>query len=202
MRIFLSAVLLLTTSLLCFAQEKPAISPTIAPVTVLTITAPATEVGAVPLAPVDADPFLAMRIPLNSKIYIAPFKSEDASKPVEGFETYMAAALRKKGVPIIMVADRSQADFEIAGSADKKGAGFAKKWLMGDFRRSTSASLTVTNLRTGVIAYADASDRASANRGLRSSAEKLAKYLKRKMMDDEKKFARLTSRQEAGAVGR
>jgi hypothetical protein len=200
MRIALSAVLLATTSLYCFAQEKPATSPTIAPVTVLT-TAPATE-AAVPLAPVDADPFLAMRIPLNSKIYIAPFKSEDASKPVEGFETYMAAALRKKGVPIIMVADRSQADFEIAGSADKKGAGFAKKWLMGDFRRSTSASLTVTNLRTGVIAYADASDRASANRGLRSSAEKLAKYLKRKMMDDEKKFARLTSRQEAGAVGR
>ena len=189
MRIFLSAVLLLTTSLLCFAQEKPAITPTIAPVTVLTTSAPATE-AAVPLAPVEADPFLAMRIPLNSKIYIAPFKSEDASKPVEGFETYMAAALRKKGVPIIMVADRSQADFEIAGSADKKGAGFAKKWLMGDFRRSTSASLTVTNLRTGVIAYADASDRASANRGLRSSAEKLAKYLKRKMMDDEKKFSR------------
>jgi len=60
----------------------------------------------------------------------------------------------------------------------------------GDFRRSTSASLMVTNLHTGVIAYADASDRASANKGLRSSAEKLAKYLKRKMMDDEK-FVRM-----------
>jgi hypothetical protein len=90
-----------------------------------------------------------------------------------------------------MVADRSQADFAIEGSADKKAAGFAKKWLLGDFRRSTSASLTVTNLHTGVIAYADASDRTSANKGLRSSAEKLAKYLKRKMMDDEKKFVRM-----------
>jgi hypothetical protein len=190
MRIALSAVLLATTSLLCFAQEKPATPTSAIPVSVLTITAPATEAGAASLAPVEADPFLAMRIPLNSKIYIAPFKSEDTSKPVEGFESYMAAALRKKGVPVIMVADRSQADFEIAGSADKKGAGFAKKWLMGDFRRSTSASLTVTNLRTSVIAYADSTDRASANRGLRSSAEKLAKYLKRKMMDDEKTFAR------------
>jgi hypothetical protein len=105
----------------------------------------------------------------------------------------MAAAMRKKGVPVILVADRSQADFEIAGSADKKGAGFAKKWLLGDFRRSTSASLTVTNLHTGVVAYADSSDRASANRGLRSSAEKLAKYLKKKMMEDEKKFAKMSS---------
>ena len=104
----------------------------------------------------------------------------------------MAAALRKKGVPLIMVADRSQADFEILGSADKKGAGFVKKWLLADFRRSTSASMSVTNLHTGVIAYADASDRASANKGLRSSAEKLAKYLKRKIKDDEKKFVRMT----------
>jgi hypothetical protein len=59
---------------------------------------------------------------------------------------------------------------------------------LGDFSRSLSASLTVTNLHTGVVAYADASDRASANRGLCSSAGKLAKYLKRKIEDDEKKF--------------
>ena len=191
MRIILSAVLLAITGIVCFAQEKPITLPTVAPFVVLTTTAPATEPAATMLSPVPTDPFLASRIPLNSKIYIASFKSEDASRPVEGFETYMAAALRKKGVPLIMIADRSQADFEIAGSADKKGAGFAKKWLLGDFRRSTSASLTVTNLHTGVIAYADASDRASANKGLRSSAEKLAKYLKRKMVDDEKKFVRM-----------
>jgi len=191
MRILLSAVLLATTGIVCFAQEKPITLPTAAPFVVLTTTAPATEPAVTLLSPVPTDPFLAMRIPLNSKIYIAAFKSEDASRPVEGFETYMAAALRKKGAPLIMIADRSQADFEIAGSADKKGAGFAKKWLLGDFRRSTSASLTVTNLHTGVIAYADASDRASANKGLRSSAEKLAKYLKRKMVDDEKKFVRM-----------
>lgn len=103
----------------------------------------------------------------------------------------MTAAIRKKGVPVITVADRSQADFEIAGSADKKGAGWAKKWLLGDFRGAASASITVTNLRTGVVAYADASHRASANKGLRSSAEKLAKYLKRKIVDDEKKFVKL-----------
>jgi hypothetical protein len=134
------------------------------------------------------DPFQAQIIPRNSKVYIAPFKSENAEKPVEGFESYMAAALRKKEVPLIIVANRDQADFEIAGTADKKGAGAAKKILLGDWRSTTSAAITVTNLKTGVVAYADASHRSSANKGLRSSAEKLAKYLKRKIEDDEKKL--------------
>lgn len=133
------------------------------------------------------DPFEAQLIPRNSRVYIAPFKSEDTEKPVEGFETYVAAALRKKNVPLIMVADRSQADFEIVGTADKKGAGWAKKVFLGDWRGSASASMSVINLKTGVVAYADASHRASANKGLRSSAEKLAKYLKKKIEDDEKK---------------
>lgn len=135
--------------------------------------------------------FDAQRIPRGSKIYIAPFKSESTEKPVEGFESYMAAALRKKGVPLLIVSDKDAADFEIEGTADKKGAGWAKKIFLGDFRNSTSASLTVTNIRTGVVAYADSSDRASANRGLRSSAEKLAKYLKKKIEDDEKKAVKL-----------
>ncbi len=134
------------------------------------------------------DPFEAQYIPRNSKVYIAPFKSEDTEKPVEGFETYIAAALRKKNVPLIMVTDRNQADFEIVGTADKKGAGWAKKVFLGDWRATTSASISVANLKTGVIAYADASHRGSANKGLRSSAEKLAKYLKKKIEGDEKKM--------------
>jgi len=134
------------------------------------------------------DPFKARLIPRNSKIYIAPMKAEDPNKPqAQGFESYLAAALRKKNVPLLIVADRAQSDFIIEGTADSKGAGWAKKIILGDFRKSTSASMTVTNLRTGVVAYADSSDRSSANRGLRSSAEKLAKYLKRKIEDDEKK---------------
>ncbi len=134
------------------------------------------------------DPFKARLIPRNSKIYIAPTQSEDPKKnEAEGFESYLAAALRKKDVPVLIVADRSMADFEVTDMASSKGAGTAKKILLGDFRKSTSASMMVTNLRTGVVAYADSSDRSSANRGLRSAAEKLAKYLKRKIEDDEKK---------------
>lgn len=134
------------------------------------------------------DPFKARLIPKNSKIYIAPIQPENPNNlQADGFEHYLAAALRKKNVPLIIVADRSMADFIIEGTADQRNPGWAKKLILADFRRSTSASMTVTNLRTGVVAYADSSDRSSANRGLRSSAEKLAKYLKRKIDNDEKK---------------
>src|SRR5437879_2972958 len=74
------------------------------------------------------DPFKARLIPRNSKIYIAPIQAEDSKKPqAQGFESYIAAALRKKDVPLLIVADKSQADFIIEGSADQKGAGLAKK---------------------------------------------------------------------------
>jgi hypothetical protein len=115
----------------------------------------------------------------------------DDKKSAEGFERYLAAAFRKKGVPRLVVADPEQADFVIEGSASRKGSSWAKKIFFGDLRASTSASMTVTNARTGVVAYADSSDRSSANRGLRSSAEKLAKYLKKKMDEDEKKFQKM-----------
>jgi hypothetical protein len=134
------------------------------------------------------DPFKARLIPRNSKIYIAPIRPEDPQNlKADGFEYYLAAALRKKNVPLLIVSDRAQADFIIEGTANQKDPGWAKKIILQDFRKSTSASMTVTNLKTGVVAYADSSDRSSANRGLRSSAEKLAKYLKRKIENDEKK---------------
>jgi hypothetical protein len=134
----------------------------------------------------NADPFEAQIIPRNSKIHIGRFVSEGENPT--GFETYLAAAIRKKNVPVLMVTDRDQADFEITGSADKKGGGWAKKVFLGDFRSTTSASIQVVNIKTGVVAYADSSHRASANRGMRSSAEKLAKYLKKKIEGDEKKM--------------
>lgn len=139
-----------------------------------------------PSAPVTAaDKFEAERIPRNSKVYIAHFLNEGEKDT--GFASYLAAAIRKKNVPVILVNDDKDADFVISGSADQKGAGAVKKILLGDFHKTTSASITVTNTRTGVVAYADSSHRESAARGMRSSAEKLAKYLKKKIEDDEKK---------------
>jgi hypothetical protein len=117
------------------------------------------------------------RIPRNSKVYLAP---------MDGFEQYLAAALRKKSVPLLIVVDREAADFEITGTHELREAGWAKTiFLRG--KPSASASIQVVNLRTKVVVYADSSHREFANRGERSTAEKLAKYLKRRMEKDEKK---------------
>jgi hypothetical protein len=123
-------------------------------------------------APAPAD----TRIPRDSRIYIAP---------MDGFEIYLAAALRKKEVPLTMVVDRNQADFEITGTHQTKDAGWAKT-IFVSAQPSASASMQVVNLKTGVVVYADSSHRISANRGERSTAEKLAKYLKKKIEDDQK----------------
>ncbi len=116
------------------------------------------------------------RIPRNSRVFIAP---------MDGFETYLAAAFRKKEVPLTMVTDRDQADFEITGTHEKKDAGWAKTIFIGP-QPSATASMQVINLKTKVIVYADSSHRTTANRGERSTAEKLAKYLKKKIDDDER----------------
>ncbi|HYR76863.1 MAG TPA: hypothetical protein VEM96_13570 [Pyrinomonadaceae bacterium] len=116
------------------------------------------------------------RIPRNSNVYIAP---------MDGFETYLAAALRKKEVPLIIVTDRELADFEITGTHEKKNASWAKTIFVNP-SPSASASMQVVNLKTKVVVYADSSHRTSASRGERSTAEKLAKYLKKKIEDDEK----------------
>ena len=136
-----------------------------------------------------ADKFEAERIPRNSKVYIGRFSKEGDSDKKE-FESYLAAALRKKEVPLLIVTVREEADFEIAGTSERKKAGWAKT-IFGSGLDSASASFTVTNLHTGVVAYADSSHRNDALRGQRSTAEKLAKYLKKKIEDDEKKVAKM-----------
>src|SRR5690349_8590108 len=52
------------------------------------------------------------KIPANSKIYVNPMEG--------GFETYIVAALQKKKIPLTIVANREQADFEIKGSVEKQ----------------------------------------------------------------------------------
>jgi hypothetical protein len=130
-------------------------------------------------APAEAAPAPSdKRIPPNSKVYIAP---------MNGFEIYLAAAFRNKNVPLTIVTEPEFADFVINGTSEKKNAGWAKTIFMGDARSTNSASIQVVNMRTKEVVYADASHRGSANRGDRSTAEKLAKYLKKKIEEDAKK---------------
>ncbi len=173
MRLALAALALLTFSAIAAAQD-PAPAATPKPATA-TISA--------------TDKFEAERIPRNSKVFIGNFYQE-GDNDNRGFASYLAAALRKKEVPLLIVTVRDEADFEISGTSERKKAGWAKT-IFGSGMDSASASITVTNLRTSVVAYADSSHRNDAVRGQRSTAEKLAKYLKKKIEDDEKKAARM-----------
>jgi hypothetical protein len=118
------------------------------------------------------------RIPRNSKVYI---------KPADGFEQYLAAAFRKKSVPLLIVIDRDAADFEITVTHEKREASWARIFVWGILQPSATASIQIVNLKTKIVVFADASYRVAALKGERSTAEKLAKYLKRRMEKDEKK---------------
>lgn len=109
---------------------------------------------------------------------------------MDGFEHYLMAAMRKKSVPLIVVADPMKADYIIFGNSETKRAGWAKMFFLGTGKSSEMASISMVDRRTKVVVFADSSHRYAANRGQRSTAEKLAKYLHNKINDDQKKFKR------------
>jgi hypothetical protein len=112
------------------------------------------------------------QIPAGSKVFVAP---------MDGFETYLKAALDQKKVPLTVVEDRDKADFEISGAADSQKAGAAKKIIMLDWRSKEQASIKVTNIKTSVVVFAYSVHKASSAHGKRSSAEACAKHLKEKV---------------------
>ena len=117
---------------------------------------------------------IGTRIPANSKIYI---------HPMDGFETYVTAALQKKKIPLFIVADREQADFEIKGSVEKQKAGWAKTIFVSPLP-SIDSTMQIIDVKTGVVAYSISSTKANARRGRKGSAEHLAKNLAKKMQID------------------
>ena len=115
------------------------------------------------------------KIPANSKIYINPME--------DGFETYVTAAIQKKKVPLLIVSNREQADFEIKGSVEKQKAGWAKTIFISPLP-SIDSTMQIINVKTGVVVYSISSTKSNARRGKKGSAEHLAKNLAQKMQDD------------------
>lgn len=120
-------------------------------------------------------------IPAASKVYVENIAG------LPGFENNLIAAFQKKQVNLLVVADRSLADFEINGFAQSQKAGWAKI-IFGSGLPESEASIQLVNMRTGVIAYAVASYRVDALNGNKSTAEHLAKNLRQKMERDEKRL--------------
>jgi hypothetical protein len=141
-------------------------------------TVNASHSAAAAISPAAADPSY---IPAGSKVYVNDIRG------MGGFENYLAAAFKKKKVALLIVTDRSQADFEITGYAENQKAGWAKI-IFGSGRPESEASIQVVNLRTSVVAYAVASYKVDAWNGKKSTAEHLAKNLRQKMERDEKRL--------------
>lgn len=118
-----------------------------------------------------------LALPAGSKVYVAP---------MEGFETYLIAALDKKKVPLVVVTKKEEADFEISGNSEAQKAGWAKT-IFGSGLPAVAASIQIVNLKTGRIVFAVSESRRDAAFGKRSVAEYLAKKIGEKMRNEEKK---------------
>ncbi len=109
------------------------------------------------------------KIPANSKVFVAP---------MGGFEDDLKAAIQSKKVPVVLVTDKDQADYEITGTSDTEKASAAKKAIMLDWHSNEQASITVTDHKTGEVIFAYSVNKKSSVHGKRSTAEACAKHLK------------------------
>lgn len=112
-------------------------------------------------------------IPKGARFYVAPIQG--------GYDIYLTAAIQKKEVPIIVVTDRTKADFEIAGATESEKAGWAKMFFLGSDATAEQASIKVANLKTGEIVFGYNVNKRNSVRGKQSSSEACAKHLKEKI---------------------
>ena len=134
---------------------------------------PSQSSSTVPSTPVP----VSIKIVSGARVYITP---------MDGFENYLAAALRKKQVPLVAVNDPNVADYVLGGTSQDKKAGWAKIVFMGNIHSDNSASVTMTDKKTGAIVFAYAVDKKSTLHGQQTTAEACAKHLKSQIEKDSK----------------
>jgi hypothetical protein len=111
-------------------------------------------------------------IAAGSKVYI---------EPMNGFETYMAAAIEKKKVPLIVVSDENGADYVITGNAEHQKAGWAKVAFTGNIHSDEQASVSMVSTKTKELVFAYSVNKKNTLHGEQTSAEACAKHLKEKI---------------------
>jgi hypothetical protein len=112
-------------------------------------------------------------LPKGARLYVAPISN--------GFETYIVAGLEKKRVPVVIVADRSKADYELTGVSDSDRAGWAKMLFLGSQQTNEAASIKIVNLKTGNVAFAYSVNKTNSVRGKQSAGEAVAKHINEKI---------------------
>lgn len=104
----------------------------------------------------------------GAKVYIGP---------MDGFGSYVAAAFAVKGVPLVVVADRAVADYEVVGNSDSQKAGWARVIFLKQTGSREEASISVVDLRTSEVVFAYNYNTGNSYRGRQSAAESCAKHL-------------------------
>ena len=112
-------------------------------------------------------------LPRGARIYVSPISN--------GFETYITAGLEKKKVPVIVVADRSKAEYELTGVSDSDRAGWAKMLFLGSQQTNEAASIKIVNLKTGDVVFAYSVNKTNSARGKQSAGEAVAKHINEKI---------------------
>jgi hypothetical protein len=173
-RVTLSAVLWLALAGLVFAQANPQNQPQSSPPAAPQAGTPNTPPAVTPTQPTAATPsqdkaqINSTKIPSGSKVYVAP---------MGGFENYVIAGIMKKKVPIVVVADRSKAEYEIRGSAETEKAGWAKMLFMGSQNTNEQASINVQEIKSGNMVFAYSVNKLNSVRGKQSAGEAIGKHL-------------------------
>jgi len=118
-------------------------------------------------------------IPAGSKVFL---------NSMDGFETWLVAGFAKKKVPLVIVAEKDRADFEISGTIQisepskwEKIAAIAARVADEHTYVSTQVdvAIRVTNRLTGEIVYGYAWH--GMRRAQQSAAEACAKHIKKKI---------------------
>lgn len=98
--------------------------------------------------------------------------------PMDGFETYLAAAFAKKQVPLTVVGDEAHATYLIRGTSEEKKAGWAKMAFTGSIHSDDAASIQMIDRKTDAVVLAYAVNKKNTWHGQQTTAEACAKHLK------------------------
>jgi len=121
-----------------------------------------------PLFALSLSAFAIQPVASGAKVYI---------NSMDGFGSYVAAAFRVKGVPLIVVAERAVADYEVVGNSESQKAGWAKVIFLKQTGSREEASISVVDLRTSEVVFAYNYNTGNSYRGKQSAAESCAKHL-------------------------
>ena len=109
------------------------------------------------------------KIEAGSKVFIAP---------MDGFETYLKAAILKQKVPVQIVAQQQDADYEIDRTPETQTASTSKFSLKGSGHSTDEVNIEVNSVKYHETVFARSVHEKNSAHKEESNAEAFAKRLK------------------------